>query len=88
MRGAFAPVSVMMLEAIRLMVIGLVGVFALLLVFVGMVLAMSRLVERFAPSEPPPMGAAPPREDAPQAGELVAVMAAAITRYRARRNLE
>jgi oxaloacetate decarboxylase gamma subunit len=80
------PVTEMLLEGLRLMLIGMGIVFAFLLTLVAVLRLMSRFVKRFAPE---PHAAAPvgpltppgPAEPLGQ-GELVAVLAAAVCRYR------
>ncbi len=85
------PVSHLLLEGLRLMVIGMGIVFAFLLLLVGVLRLLSQAVQRFAP-EPsllasPDVGAASPGlavtpAEALAGGELVAVIAAAIACYR------
>ncbi|MGO2415430.1 MULTISPECIES: OadG family protein [Cobetia] len=76
-------------EGLNLMVFGMGFVFVFLSLLVVAMMAMSRLVGRFAP-EPAP--AAPRASKAPAAtmeaddGELTAVMTAAIHRFRQDRN--
>lgn len=74
-------VTGMLMEGLRLMAIGMGIVFAFLLLLVGLLRAMSLAVNRFTPGESAP--AAGPVSEAPVTdGELVAVITAAIARYR------
>ncbi len=84
------PVSTMLLEGVRLMVIGMGIVYAFLLLLVGILRLLSQAIQRWAP-EPPPApasttGAGPGRSgagvNAEIPGELLAVIAAAVSRYR------
>jgi oxaloacetate decarboxylase gamma subunit len=74
--------TALLLESLRLMLIGMGIVFSFLLVLVGILRLMSWMVLRLAPmsAEPEPMTHAPSAEGPP-----VAVIAAAIARYRADR---
>jgi oxaloacetate decarboxylase gamma subunit len=77
------PVSELIVEALRLMGIGMGIVFAFLLLLVGVLRLMSAAVARYAP--PPPAlvsDAGRGGADAAADGELVAVISAAIARYR------
>ncbi|MEA3276949.1 MAG: OadG family protein [Pseudomonadota bacterium] len=74
-------VTGLLMEGLRLMAIGMGIVFAFLLLLVGVLRVMSLAVMRFAPGEPAP--ASGPVSEAPVTdGELVAVITAAIARYR------
>lgn len=82
------PVSAMLLEGVRLMVIGMGIVYVFLLLLVGILRLLSQAIQRWAP-EPPPApatGAGPGRSgagvNAEIPGELLAVIAAAVSRYR------
>jgi oxaloacetate decarboxylase gamma subunit len=85
------PVSHLLLEGLRLMVIGMGIVFTFLLLLVGVLRLLSLTVQRFAP-EPAPLaspdvgaaslGLAVAPAEALAGGELVAVITAAIARYR------
>ena len=86
------PVSTMLLEGVRLMVIGMGIVYAFLLLLVGILRLLSQAIQRWAP-EPPPApasttgaGPGPGRSGAGVTaeipGELLAVIAAAVSRYR------
>ncbi|NCA89237.1 MAG: sodium pump decarboxylase subunit gamma [Gammaproteobacteria bacterium] len=86
------PVSDMLLEGVRLMVIGMGIVFTFLLLLVAVLRLLSQAIQRWAP-EPPPApaaatGAGPglvQAQDGVKAeltGELLAVIAAAVSRYR------
>lgn len=84
------PVSTMLLEGVRLMVIGMGIVYAFLLLLVGILRLLSQAIQRWAP-EPPPAtatgaGPGPGRSgagvNAEIPGELLAVIAAAVSRYR------
>jgi len=81
------PVTELLLEGLRLMVIGMGIVFTFLLLLVAVLRLMSSAVSRFAPVHPVLSGAAaggaPHATDAMQDGELIAVISAAIVRYRA-----
>jgi len=71
-------------EGLRLMAIGMTIVFGFLLLLVGVLNLMSRLVMRYAP-EPVAVvdGSQFPLADGRDDEELVAVIAAAVARYRA-----
>ena len=86
------PVTDLLLEGLRLMVIGMGIVFAFLLLLVGVLRLMSGAVLRFAPESPALSGSAAAiahgrPADAVDDPELIAVISAAIARYRSdRRN--
>lgn len=74
-------------ESLRLMVIGMTIVFFFLMLLVVCLRGMSWFAARVAPAEgPETLSAGPIRSDAgaPGDGDLVAVISAAIARYRAR----
>ncbi|MGD8207350.1 MAG: OadG family protein [Thiohalocapsa sp.] len=77
----------MLTESLRLMGIGMGIVFTFLLLLVGILRAMSWLALRIAPAEPQVPAATTAQEPlpvTPEADDLIAVIAAAIARYRAR----
>ena len=85
------PVSTMLLEGVRLMVIGMGIVYAFLLLLVGILRLLSQAIQRWAPEPPAPAsttgaGPGPGRSgagvNAEIPGELLAVIAAAVSRYR------
>jgi oxaloacetate decarboxylase gamma subunit len=86
------PVTDLLLEGVRLMLIGMGIVFVFLLLLVGLLRALSQAVQRWAPATPPaPLAVtgAGPAPDPSRAGvntglpgELLAVIAAAVSRYR------
>lgn len=77
----------MLVEGLRLMLIGMGIVFSFLLLLVGLLRLMSSLAQRLAPAEVAPQAAAAavprPAEFGDQ-GELVAVISAAVARWRSR----
>jgi oxaloacetate decarboxylase gamma subunit len=77
------PVSELLLEGLRLMLIGMGIVFSFLLMLVAVLRVMSAFANRFGaqPQAPRAFGASDD-EGQPGQGELLAVIAAAITRYR------
>ena len=85
------PVSAMLLEGVRLMVIGMGIVYLFLLLLVGILRLLSQAIQRWAPEPPAPAstigaGPGPGRSgagvNAEIPGELLAVIAAAVSRYR------
>lgn len=88
------PLSDMLLEGVRLMVIGMGIVYAFLLLLVGVLRVLSLGVQRWAPqalAAPPseaPTGTGPAlpwgqaAEPPTLPGEILAVIAAAVSRYR------
>jgi oxaloacetate decarboxylase gamma subunit len=80
------PVTDMLFEGLRLMVIGMGIVFAFLLLLVAILRLMSEVASRLLPETPVEAQSAPtvnvghagPEQD----GELLAVISAAIARYR------
>ena len=77
----------LLFESFMLMLIGMGIVFGFLLLLVGILRLMSTLVLRLAPAEElhptPSPAAAPPPADSSE--DLIAVITAAVARYRARR---
>jgi oxaloacetate decarboxylase gamma subunit len=75
----------LLFESLGLLAVGMGIVFAFLLLLVGVLRVMSWVALRLAPVEPQPVAAAlkpgPPDDD-----DLIAVIAAAIARYRSRRH--
>jgi oxaloacetate decarboxylase gamma subunit len=73
-------------ESLILMAIGMGIVFSFLLLLVVLLRAMSWLAERLSPALPEPSaaGAPPPATGDASEAELVAVISAAINRYRSR----
>jgi len=67
-------------ESLRLLVIGMGIVFLFLLLLVALLRAMSWIAQRLAPPEPEPL--APPLADSASDDDIVAAIAAAITRWR------
>lgn len=76
------PVTELLLDGLRLMAIGMGIVFLFLLLLIGILRLLSGAVSRFAP-EPPATIAHPPLAGEIQDPERIAVIAAAIARYRA-----
>ena len=78
----------LLFESFMLMLIGMGIVFGFLLLLVGILRLMSTLILRLAPAEelqpaaPSPSAALPPADGSE---DLIAVISAAITRYRAQR---
>jgi oxaloacetate decarboxylase gamma subunit len=78
----------LIIESLRLMGIGMGIVFSFLLLLIGLLRVMSAVALRLAPAEPqPPRSPLQGGGSSPQADddELIAVIAAAIGRYRVRR---
>ena len=80
------PVTDLLLEGLRLMVIGMGIVFAFLLLLVAVLRQMSKLAMRLSPDVPAPAISAP-RTVARDVGrtaddELIAVISTAVARYR------
>jgi len=75
----------LLIESLRLLVIGMGIVFAFLVLLVGVVRLMSWSVTRLEPAQPQPIAASPPSTPTDQPDDLIAVISAAITRYRAGR---
>ena len=80
------PVTELLLEGLRLMLMGMGIVFAFLMMLVAALRLMSRFARRFSPGPHAVSAAvgAPAGEGAggPDQGELLAVISAAIARYR------
>lgn len=84
------PVTDLLLEGVRLMLIGMGIVYAFLLLLVAILRLLSQAIQRWAPEPPPATAAgAGPALDRSRAGvntelpgELLAVIAAAVSRYR------
>lgn len=86
------PVSAMLLEGVRLMVIGMGSVFTFLILLVAALRLLSQAILRWAPEPPPAPAAATGTGPAPKRagagvnaqfpGELLAVIAAAVSHYR------
>lgn len=76
--------STLLLESVMLMLIGMGIVFSFLLLLVGIVRLMSVLLQRFAPVIPAPQASASAPLTSEIADDLIAVIAAAIARYRSR----
>ena len=77
------PVSAMLLEGVRLMVIGMGIVYVFLLLLVGILRLLSQAIQRWAPEPPPaPASTTGAGVNAEIPGELLAVIAAAVSRYR------
>lgn len=75
----------LLLKSLGLLVIGMGIVYGFLLLLVGAVRLMSRFALRLTPVEPvrsSPAGPAPPPTSDAASDELIAVLAAAVTRYR------
>ena len=76
----------LVMESLRLMAIGMGIVFSFLLLLVGILRGMSWLAQRLAPAEPLANTAAvAAAEQGGQSDALIAVISAAIARYRAGR---
>ena len=75
----------LLIESLRLLVIGMGIVFAFLALLVGVVRLMSWSVTRLEPAQPHSIAARPPSTPTDQTDDLIAVISAAITRYRAGR---
>ena len=75
----------LLIESLRLLVIGMGIVFAFLALLVGVVRLMSWSVTRLEPAQPQPIAVSPPSTPTDQPDDLIAVISAAITRYRAGR---
>ena len=75
----------LLIESLRLLVIGMGIVFAFLALLVGVVRLMSWSVTRLEPAPLQPIAASPPSTPTDQPDDLIAVISAAITRYRAGR---
>ncbi|MGB0713875.1 MAG: OadG family protein [Gammaproteobacteria bacterium] len=77
----------LLIKAVELMILGMGSVFIILTLMVGLILATSRILGTWFPEEPVATGAAPRPAAAKGAeqddSELVAVIQAAIHRYRA-----
>lgn len=78
-------VADLLMEGLRLMGIGMGIVFAFLLLLVGVMRIMSGAVGRFAPSSTPAGAAGGPMSGELPDAELVAVISAAVARYRRER---
>jgi oxaloacetate decarboxylase gamma subunit len=80
------PVNELLLEGLRLMLIGMGIVFAFLLMLVGVLRLMSRFAKRLAPETHAAAAAGYPIPPGPAGQldqvELVAVLSAALHRYR------
>jgi oxaloacetate decarboxylase gamma subunit len=78
--------SALMMEALRLMGIGMGIVFCFLLLLVGILRVMSWAALKLAPPEPHALASpsSTPTLTTPEADDLIAVIAAAIARYRTR----
>ncbi len=86
------PVTDLLLEGVRLMLIGMGIVYAFLLLLVAILRLLSQATQRWAPTPPPApvaLSGAGPAPDPSRAGvntglpgELLAVIAAAVSRYR------
>ncbi|SDY18350.1 oxaloacetate decarboxylase, gamma subunit [Allochromatium warmingii] len=76
--------STLLLESVMLMLIGMGIVFSFLLLLVGIVRLMSVLLQRFVPVIPAPQSPASAPLTSAIADDLIAVIAAAIARYRSR----
>jgi oxaloacetate decarboxylase gamma subunit len=77
--------STLMIESLRLMGIGMGIVFSFLLLLVGIVRSMSWVAHRLAPAEQPPLKSPALGDQAGPSDELIAVISAAVARYRASR---
>ena len=75
----------LLLESLRLLVVGMGIVFAFLLLLVGILRGMSAVVLRIAPLEAHPAAGPAPHPADSEPGDLVAVITAAVARYRANR---
>ncbi len=77
----------LLFESFMLMLIGMGIVFGFLLLLVGILRLMSALVQRLAPADELQPASSPTAAPLPADGseELIAVISAAITRYRAQR---
>ena len=75
----------LVIESLRLMAIGMGIVFSFLLLLVGILRSMSWVAQRLAPTEPPPLAPAALAAQVGQPDELIAVISAAIARYRDQR---
>ena len=74
--------STLLIESLRLMVIGMGIVYAFLLLLVGVLRLMSALILRLAPEEALPLATAQPQSPSAAPDDLIAVIAAAVMRYR------
>ncbi|AFL74437.1 OadG family protein [Thiocystis violascens] len=74
--------SALLIESLRLMVIGMGIVYAFLLLLVGVLRLMSTLILRLAPEETPALATAQPQSPSAAPDDLIAVIAAAVARYR------
>jgi len=73
-----------MIESLRLMGIGMGIVFGFLLLLVGILRLVSLIAQRIAPAEPQPTLSPNPLPNAstPESDDLIAVISAAVARYR------
>ncbi|MBK5964790.1 sodium pump decarboxylase subunit gamma [Thiocystis minor] len=74
--------STLLIESLRLMVIGMGIVYAFLLLLVGVLRLMSSLILRLAPEEALPLATTPTQSPSSAPDDLIAVIAAAVARYR------
>ncbi|MBK1716402.1 OadG family protein [Thiocystis violacea] len=74
--------SSLLFESLWLMVIGMGIVYGFLLLLVGILRLMSRVALRLAPDEPPPAPLAHRSIGSGDSEDLIAVISAAIARYR------
>lgn len=78
------PISDLLATGLQLMLLGMGIVFGFLILLVFTLKAMSWLAGRLPVSEPPPTASAPPPSQAADA-TLIAVISAAVARYRTAR---
>ena len=74
--------STLLIESLRLMVIGMGIVYAFLLLLVGVLRLMSSLILRLAPEEALPLATTPTQSPSSAPDDLIAIIAAAVARYR------
>lgn len=79
------PVADLLLEGVKLMVLGMGTVFTFLMLLVVAMMGMSRLARTLRPDELPAESAlkTPAGSSSPEDQELIAVISAAVRQYRA-----
>ena len=77
-------IEALLAESLELLVLGMGSVFLLLSTMILLVTGTSRLLARWVPEDPLPVVDSGPARPGEDAGELVAVIQAAVHRYRSR----